>query len=151
LISLFARSTIVSIGTRVAEDGMKPLDFRGKYAMVGKKSSSATSNRMTGDRVERLLRLLRLLDDERPTRDTILKKLKQHLRGFYRDLDALRDAGIEIEQLDGRYELKRPVAEAIERLPFPDPNLTFGEVRHLAKGRTRAHQKLKQQLGAFAK
>ena len=119
--------------------------------MVRKKAPLATSNRMTGDRVERLLRLLRLLADERPTRDAVLKKLKQHLRGFYRDLDALRDAGIEIDQIAGRYELKRPLAEAIERLPFPDPNLTFGEARYLAKGRSSAHQKIKQQLGSFAK
>ncbi len=117
--------------------------------MVRKKA--ATHLRMTGDRVERLLRLVRLLADERPTRDAVLKKLKQHLRGFYRDLDALRDSGIEVEQIEGRYELKRPVAEAIERLPFPDPNLTIGEARHLAKGRTTAHQKIKQQLGSFAK
>ena len=119
--------------------------------MVRKKPPSATSNRMTGDRVERLLRLLRLLADERPARDTVLKKLKQHLRGFYRDLDALRDAGIEVDQVAGRYQLKRPLAEAVERLPFPDPNLTIGEARHLAKGRTSAHRKLKQQLGSFAK
>jgi len=35
---------------------------------------------------------------------------------------------------------------AIARLPFPDPVLTLGEARELAKGRNLAQRKLKQQI-----
>jgi hypothetical protein len=37
-------------------------------------------------------------------------------------------------------------AQAIERLPFPDPGLTLGEARQLARGRSDAHKKIRKQL-----
>ena len=35
---------------------------------------------------------------------------------------------------------------ALGRLPFPDPQLTYGEARALSAGRTSAHRKLREQV-----
>jgi hypothetical protein len=50
-----------------------------------------------------------------------------------------------------RYTLVGGVKEAIARLPFPDPHLTLGEARELAKGRTPAHRKLKSQVNRIVR
>ena len=68
------------------------------------------------------------------------------MRGFYRDLEALRAVGVAVRLSKGKYVLEEDVTEAIERLPFPDPNLTLGEARQLARGRTRAHRKIRELL-----
>jgi len=46
----------------------------------------------------------------------------------------------------GRYRLADDVDGAAARLPFPDPHLTLGEARQLAKGRGTAHRQLKEFL-----
>ena len=71
------------------------------------------------------------------------------MRGFYRDLDVLRKAGIEVVLERGRYVLQGAAAAATARLPFPDPNFTLGEALQLAKGRTPAHRKLAEQVKAI--
>jgi hypothetical protein len=68
------------------------------------------------------------------------------IRGFYRDLELLRTAHIEVPLKEDRYALVGSVKEAIARLPFPDPHLTLGEAKELAKGRSPAHRKLKKQV-----
>ncbi len=68
------------------------------------------------------------------------------MRGFYRDLEVLRSAGVSVEFVKRRYTLKDAPAKAVERLPMPDPGLTLGEARQLARGRTKAHQKLRAQI-----
>ena len=47
---------------------------------------------------------------------------------------------------ESRYHLDGDLDEARARLPFPDPLLTVGEARQLAKGRTAAHRWLQQLL-----
>jgi hypothetical protein len=39
----------------------------------------------------------------------------------------------------------------VARLPFPDPVLTLGEAQQLAKGRSPAARKLKQQIDRIVK
>jgi hypothetical protein len=51
----------------------------------------------------------------------------------------------------GRYALDTSAAAAIERLPFPDPGLTLGEARQLARGRLRVQKKLRDQLARIEK
>ena len=46
-------------------------------------------------------------------------------------------------------KLRRTLAEALDLLPFPDPALTLSEALQLAKGRTTAHRKLKEQIAAI--
>jgi hypothetical protein len=75
-----------------------------------------------------------------------LRRLNLNIRGFYRDLEALRSAGVAIRLEKRRYLLDEPPQQAIDRLPFPDPGLTFGEARQLAKGRSQAQKKIQQQL-----
>ena len=72
------------------------------------------------------------------------------VRGFYRDLEALRGLGVEIVFADdNRYSLVIDLDEALARLPFPDPGLNFRDVQQLAKGETAAHRKLKRRLNSF--
>ena len=110
--------------------------------------SSATAKAVTAERAARLYRLLQLLGTPQ-TRESLTRRLRLDVRGFYRDLELLRASGIELPLLDGRYRLQVDVENAIARLPFPDPRLTLGEARQLAKGRTPAHRKLKEQIVAI--
>jgi predicted DNA-binding transcriptional regulator YafY len=75
-----------------------------------------------------------------------MRRLHLDVRGFYRDLELLRDSGITINLEARRYRLLDKTANAITRLPFPDPHPTLGEALQLARGRTRAHRKLKKQV-----
>ena len=103
---------------------------------------------MTLERAARLHRLLTLLGAGPQKRETLVRRLGLGVRGFYRDLDALRRADIEVALEAGRYALQGDLEEAMERLPFPDPGLTLGEARQLARGRTAAHRKLAAQVNA---
>ena len=98
---------------------------------------------VTTERAARLCRLLRLLGPTGQTRSSLLRRLKLDVRGFYRDLQLLREVGVDIELHRGRYTLSGDAASAIDRLPFPDPRLTLGEARQLGKGRAKVHQRLR--------
>src|SRR5438876_538403 len=79
-----------------------------------------------------------------PTRAVLVRKLKLDVRGFYRDLEVLRDAGVVVELREGRYHLSESLDDARNRLPFPDPQLTVGEALEVSKGRSAAHRRLRQ-------
>lgn len=99
---------------------------------------------VTAPRAARLCRLLLLLGRGPQTREVLARRLRLDLRGFYRDLEVLRAAGVAVSLEGRRYRLLGSADDAIARLPFPDPRLTLGEARQLARGRTNAHRKLKQ-------
>jgi predicted DNA-binding transcriptional regulator YafY len=85
------------------------------------------------------------------SRDVLAKALGHGIRGFYRDLVALRQAKIKVQLTDGHYILLGKLSEAIAQLPFPDPGLTLGEATELSKGRSKAHRKLKQLVDQITK
>lgn len=117
---------------------------------MGRKKVEAASVILTGQRAARLYRLITLLGSGPQTRPQVLRKLKLDVRGFYRDLEALRDLGIEVcTGDDNRYSLNGELDDALARLPFPDPGLNFRDVQQLAKGDTVAHRKLKQRINSF--
>lgn len=101
---------------------------------------------VTTDRFRRLYRLLSLLHEASYTREQLSRKLDLDVRGFYRDLELLRSVGIVIDFTDGAYALGTALEDARAVLPYPDPRLSFGEVRQLAKGRTRLHHTLQKQI-----
>ena len=101
---------------------------------------------VTPERATRLCRLLRLLSTGPQTRAALMKKLRLDIRGFYRDLELLRSSGIALSLDRRRYTLGMEADDAIARLPFPDPRLTLAEALQLAKGRSAAHRKLKEQI-----
>jgi hypothetical protein len=68
------------------------------------------------------------------------------MRTFYRDLTLLDEYKIAIRFSGHRYELITPLEQALRRLPFPPPELSFGDVIELTKGRGAAHAKLKAQF-----
>ena len=117
---------------------------------MGRRMVEALAVSLTGQRAARLFRLLTLLGNGPLTRHQILRKLRIDVRGFYRDLEALRCLGVEIHSGDdNRYSLSLEPDEALARLPFPDPRLNFRDVQQLAKGETAAHRKLRQRLNSF--
>jgi hypothetical protein len=111
-----------------------------------RQSAPSVSKAVTAERAARLYRLLTLVGNKPQTREALRRRLKLDVRGFYRDLEMLRAAGIELPLVGGRYALEGSVADVISRLPFPDPHLNLGEAIQLAKGRTKAHSKLKRQI-----
>jgi hypothetical protein len=97
-------------------------------------------------RAGRLFRLIALLAAPGRSRPVLLKRLKVDLRGFYRDLEKLREFGVEVSNDGQHYRLETSFAKAVARLPFPDPRLNLNEAMLLAKGRTPAHRKLRYQI-----
>jgi hypothetical protein len=121
--------------------------------MASKRSAARgpETQAVTADRAARLYKLIRHLASGAKKRDTLTRSLKLDVRGFYRDLDLLHRAGISITLAQQRYTLDDDSNEAISRLPFPDPRLTLGEASQLAKGKTKAHLKLQEQLRRIVK
>jgi hypothetical protein len=115
-------------------------------AKKGKKAIPLPCRSVSAERAERLYRLLQLLGTGPQTRASLTRRLRLDVRGFYRDLELLRATGIAVPLRNRRYTLEEDVAAATNRLPFPDPRLTLGDAVQLAKGRTLAHRKLKEQI-----
>lgn len=98
------------------------------------------------ERAVRLFQVVDLLAEKERTRRHLLQALKIDIRTFYRDLELLRQCGIQVT-LDNRYyRLATPAAQARSALPFPDPSLSMGEAEVLAKGRTKVHRRLRELL-----
>ncbi|HSQ56333.1 MAG TPA: hypothetical protein VLM40_11390, partial [Gemmata sp.] len=94
----------------------------------------AASVSLTAQRAGRFYRLLTLLDSGPQTRQQLIRRLRIDVRGFYRDLESLREIGIDIvTRDDNRYALIGSLEDALARLPFPDPGLNFRDVQQLAK------------------
>jgi hypothetical protein len=119
--------------------------------VIKKTSKRPVTAPVTAERANRLYRLLRLLGRKPQTREFLAQHLGLGIRGFYRDLESLRTAKIDIAMKEGHYTLTGKLAEAVARLPFPDPGLTLGEAQLLARGRSPAHRKLKRQVARIAK
>ena len=101
---------------------------------------------VTAERFGRLVRLVRALAKQGHSREQLTKQLALDVRGFYRDLELLRAAGIAIVLVDGEYTLGEPADEVLARLPFPDPHLTLGDARQLARGRSNIHKGLQRRI-----
>lgn len=101
---------------------------------------------VTLERASRLYRLIEKMTAGPQTRAALARKLRLGVRGFYRDLEMLRAVGIRISLTNGKYELLEGEKTARDKLPFPDPGLNLGEARVLARGRSRGHKKIKEQL-----
>ena len=117
---------------------------------MGRKKPTPAPITLTAQRAARLYKLLTLLGEGPLTRRSLLSRLKIEVRGFYRDLEALRGFRIEIGLgLDNRYSLPLKLDEALARLPYPDPGLSVRDVLQLCNGSTAAHRKLKQSVNSF--
>jgi hypothetical protein len=97
---------------------------------------------VTRERFRRLYKMVRSLGEGGKTRDTLTEQLALDVRGFYRDLEVLETFGVEVTLSGGVYTLTASEEDSIARLPFPDPHLTLGEIRHLAKGRAAVHRRM---------
>jgi predicted DNA-binding transcriptional regulator YafY len=102
--------------------------------------------RISSRRAARLYRLLTTLAEEARSRSQLIRQGRAGMRTFYRDLSFLEGCGIAVGTGDGRYGLTSSLDEALAKLPFPTPELTFADVFELSKGRGRAAQKLRTQL-----
>ena len=103
------------------------------------------------ERAARLYRLLQVLGRGPQSREALTRRFSLNVRGFYRDVETLQRLGIPITLGPRGYTLGIDLKEALGRLPFPDPGLTFAEAEQLAKGRTAAHRKLKELIGRIVK
>jgi hypothetical protein len=104
---------------------------------------------ITAVRASRLYRLLSMLGNGRQPRETLLRRLKIDLRGYYRDLELLRSLGITVCVQGTRYQLVDPLDSALARLPVPDPRLNVRDALLLARGTTDAHRRFRRQLDSM--
>ena len=118
----------------------------------GKKSPGTTpatrQSAITAERFTRLARMVTMVHERGRTRSDILKFLQCDLRCFYRDLEFLRQHRIMIQFHEGKYRLDGDLTQHLDGLPFPDPILSLGEMRQLAKGRSKLHQKLRSLIAS---
>lgn len=101
---------------------------------------------VTPERFIRLYRMVKLIAGTAQTRDSLARRLRLDVRGFYRDLDLLRTSGVSIKLAAGRYKLEQDTEDALASLPFPDPRLTLGGAKKLAKGRSAVHRALAETI-----
>ena len=101
---------------------------------------------VTPERFVRLYHMVKLLAASPQTRDALARRLRLDVRGFYRDLDLLRSSGVSITLASGRYTLEQDADDALALLPFPDPRLTLGAAKTLAKGRSPVHRALAETI-----
>jgi hypothetical protein len=118
---------------------------------MGRKKVDASAVSLTSLRAARLYRLLTLLGTGPQTRAFLLRRLKLDVRGFYRDLEALRTLGIEVTTTgdETKYALDGELDDALAKLPFPDPGLNVRDALQLSVGSSAAHRKLKQRVNSF--
>jgi predicted DNA-binding transcriptional regulator YafY len=97
---------------------------------------------ITLGRAARLYRLVMLVAGTPKSRESVLAELAIGLRTFYRELELLDRCGVRIERKDRLYALFTAATEAEGLLPFPDPQLSFAEIRELARNPGEAGQRL---------
>ncbi len=110
------------------------------------KAAIPTGTAVTAVRFVRLYRMVKLLAGGTQSRETLTRRLRLDVRGFYRDLGLLRSSGALIALVGGRYTLEQDVDDALALLPFPNPQLTLGSAKTLAKGRRPAHRALAETI-----
>ena len=111
------------------------------------KSADSTSGIAT-HRAARLYRLVTMLGEKAKPREFLLRKLRVDVRGFYRDVEFLRDLEIDITTTDGSYVLSSELDDALGKLPFPDPGFSVRDAMHLLNGSSAVKKKLKKKLEA---
>jgi hypothetical protein len=87
---------------------------------------------ITLTRAARLFQLVRFLSSGPQPRDQVQHGLGIGLRTFYRELEMLKRLGVRIRLDHKTYLMTSSAEEAEARLPFPDPHLTFAEMRALS-------------------
>ncbi len=103
---------------------------------------------ITLQRAARLHRLVRFLAMSPRSRASILSDLRIGLRTFYRELELLKRCGVKIRHKNKLYDLVPTAAEALGRLPFPDPQLSFAEMAELAQCPSPAGKRLAELLAS---
>jgi len=103
---------------------------------------------ITLQRAARLHRLVRFLAGAARARPAILSELRVGLRTFYRELELLKKCGVSVRHKQKRYHLLPTGSEALGRLPFPDPQLSFAEMAELAACLCGAGRRLSELLDA---
>jgi predicted DNA-binding transcriptional regulator YafY len=101
---------------------------------------------ITLQRAARLHRLVRFLANSPSNRVSILSDLRIGLRTFYRELELLKRCGVKVRHKNKLYDLVPTAAEALGRLPFPDPQLSFAEMAELAQCPSPAGKRLAELL-----
>lgn len=90
----------------------------------------------------RLFKMVSILAKAPQNRETLCRRLRVDQRAFYRDLEQLRALAIDVVLEKEKYRLAQSLDAALERLPFPDPQLSYQDVLTLSTGRSNAHTKL---------
>ena len=96
---------------------------------------SGADSRISARRAARMYRLVTTLAKGGRSRAHLIRLGRAGMRTFYRDLTLLERFAIDIQFSGSRYRLRTPVKDALSRLPFPSPKLSFADVIALTKNR----------------
>jgi hypothetical protein len=107
--------------------------------------------RISPRRAARMYRLVTTLAKGSRSRADLIRLARAGMRTFYRDLTLLEEYKIHVHLTGSRYRLDTSIEDALGRLPFPAPRLSFSDVIALSKGRGSAHAKLKAQFNALTR
>lgn len=105
---------------------------------------------LTAERAGRLYRLVKLLAGGNCSRHHLTKRLRVGTRTCYRDIDVLRECGVRVDTVAGGYALGESMDAALFKVPFPDPNLSFGDMLTLMRGRSASHRRLQRVVASIA-
>src|SRR5437763_1390558 len=95
------------------------------------RAAGRSAGGITVERAARLYQILRALRSGSKTRAELLTHLQIDIRGFYRDLEKLRELDVAITLREHGYRLAMRFDDATSRLPFPDPQLNLREAIEL--------------------
>lgn len=105
---------------------------------------SESANAISRERAGRLFKMVKLMSENSVQRAQLIRKLKVGTRTCYRDIDFLRNRGVRLKNVSGGYGLGESLDEALYKIPFPDPELTFGDVLAVMRGRSGSHKRLQK-------
>lgn len=112
------------------------------------RSRPRRTDRLSPERLSRLHSLAHRLARGPIDKSTLMTSLQIGTRTLYRDLDSLREFGLDSIRTRQGFTLCVAADEIEERLPFPDPKLNFADARKLA---TIQHPAAKRIMEQFAR
>ena len=101
----------------------------------GKAGMARNPSNVTPKRIARMYRMIKFLGTGRKTQSSLERHVKLIPRGFYRDLEKLREYGVSFELYENRYVLMEPVRRPSKSCRSRTRDSAFRRSSRLPEGR----------------